>query len=315
MKNTKTNKNSYNDSFAARLKVDMKINYKLYLLILPVLAYYIIFCYKPMYGAIIAFKDYSPADGVWGSAWVGFKHFKAFFDNPDFVRILRNTLIISISSIVFGFPAPIILALLFNELKLKRFKAATQTLSYITHFISIVVVCGLIKTFVGPDGVIQQIVAKLTGNELGLLSRPECFVPIYIISDIWQGCGWNSIIFLAALSSIDQSLYEAVKIDGGGRWRQLWHVTLPGISGTIIVMFILRMGSLFAVGTEKILLLYNDIILDTSDVIGTYVYRVGLETQSWSYSSAVGLLNSVVNFMFLILTNAISKKYSETSLW
>lgn len=302
-------------SFKNRFKSDMRRNYPLYILILPVLVYYIIFCYKPMYGALIAFKDYQPDLGVFGSPWVGFYQFKRFFQNPDFFRILRNTLNISISSIVFGFPAPIILALLFNELKIAKFKSIAQTLSYLPHFISLVVVCGLIKTFVGQGGIIYQLVTLFGDKKVGLLSRPECFVPIYVLSGIWQEIGWGSIIYLAALSSIDQELYEAARIDGANKWKRVLHVTLPGIAPTIIIMFILRMGSLLSVGYEKIILLYNPLIYETSDVILSYNYRVGLEQQDWSYSSAVGLLNSAINFLMIVLMNKISATFSDTSLW
>ena len=297
------------------IKSDFKRNYMLYIIFIPVVVYYVIFCYKPMYGAIIAFKDYQPSLGIWDSPWVGFEHFKNFFANPDFVRILRNTVVISVASIIFGFPAPIILALLFNELKIPKLKSASQTISYIPHFISLVVVCGLIKDFVSQGGIIYQIVSSISGNTAGLLSRAECFVPIYIISDIWQEVGWGSIIYLAALAGIDQELYEAAKIDGAGKWNQMVHVTLPGIAPTIIIMFILRIGNLLTVGYEKIILLYNPLIYETSDVISSYVYRVGFAQQNWSYSSAVGLLNSVVNFIILIIANNISSRVSETSLW
>lgn len=302
-------------SFGYRLKKDLVRNYPLYILILPVIIYYIIFYYKPMYGAIIAFKEFNPRLGVWGSPWVGFAQYQKFFSNPDFFRILRNTLTISISNIIFTFPAPIILALLFNELKNMKLKATAQTVSYMPHFISLVVTCGLVKTFVSKGGIVYQLVVALGGPEVGLLSRPEAFVPVYLISTVWQQVGWGSIIYLAALSSIDQELYEAAKIDGAGRWKQTIHVTLPSIAPTIIIMLILRMGTLLNVGYEKIILLYNPLIYETSDVISSYVYRVGLTQQSWSYSTAVGLLNSVVNFIIITLANKISAKTSETSLW
>lgn len=302
-------------SFGYRLKKDLVRNYPLYMLILPVIIYYIIFYYKPMYGAIIAFKEFNPRLGVWGSPWVGFAQYQKFFSNPDFFRILRNTLTISISNIIFTFPAPIILALLFNELKNMKLKATAQTVSYMPHFISLVVTCGLVKSFVSKGGIVYQLVVALGGPEVGLLSRPEAFVPVYLISTVWQQVGWGSIIYLAALSSIDQELYEAAKIDGAGRWKQTIHVTLPSIAPTIIIMLILRMGTLLNVGYEKIILLYNPLIYETSDVISSYVYRVGLTQQSWSYSTAVGLLNSVVNFIIITLANKISAKTSETSLW
>ena len=302
-------------SFKYRAKTDMRRNYPLYLMIIPVVLFYAIFCYKPMYGALIAFKDYEPAAGVLGSSWVGLKHFKAFFENPDFIRVLRNTLTISISSILFGFPAPIILALLFNELKINKLKSVAQTISYLPHFISLVVVCGMIKDFVGQGGIIHQLVTAVGGETVGLLSRQELFVPIYILSDIWQQVGWGSIIYLAALAGIDQELYEAARVDGAGKWAQLFNVTLPGLAPTIIIMLILRLGNLLNVGYEKIILLYNPLIYDTSDVISSYVYRVGFAQQNWSYSSAVGLLNSVVNFIIVITANKIANKTSETSLW
>ncbi len=302
-------------SFSYRLKSDISRNYALYILIIPVILYYLIFMYKPMYGAVIAFQDYRPVQGVWGSEWVGLLHYKRFFSNPDFVRIFRNTLTISISGIVFGFPAPIILALMFNELKSQKFKSIAQTISYLPHFISLVVACGLIKTFVNEGGLIYNIVVALGGPEKSLLSRAECFVPIYVLSGIWQEIGWGSIIYLAALSGIDQELYEAARIDGANKWKQVWHITLPGIMPTIIIMLILRLGAIMGVGYEKIILLYNSLIYETSDVISSYVYRVGLGSQQWSYSSAVGLLNSLINFIIVMTTNKISAKVSDTSLW
>lgn len=301
--------------FFRRLGRDI-LKYKvIYLMLVPALIYYAIFCYKPMYGAIIAFKNYSPALGIMGSPWAGLEHFRTFFSNPDFVRILRNTLIISISTLIFCFPASIILALLFNELQGKRLKKLAQTVSYLPHFISLVVVCGLIKQFVSTGGVVHQIYEAVAGPSAGLLSRKEFFVPIYIISDLWQGVGWGSIIYLAALSGIDSTLYEAAMVDGANKWKQVIHITIPGILPTIVTMLILRVGQLMNLGSEKILLLYNSSILETSDVISTYVYRVGIANQSWSYSTAVGLFNSVINFSLVILANYFSKKLTDTSLW
>lgn len=302
-------------SFRTRLHIDIKRNYKLYMLLIPVLAYYIIFCYKPMYGAMIAFQEYRPALGIFNSPWVGFQHFESLFKNPDFPIILRNTLTISLSSLIIVFPSSIILALLFNELKLKKLKSVAQTLSYLPHFISAVVVCGMVKGFVSRGGFILQLVTALGGPKASLLNFPKYFVPIYIGTELWQTVGWSSIIYLAALSGIDQELYEAARIDGANKWKQVWNVTVPGIMPTIIIMLILAVGGLLSVGHEKIILLYNPNIYETADVINSYVYRVGLTKQSWSYSSAVGLLNSVVNFLLVIVTNMISRKYTETSLW
>lgn len=284
-------------------------------MVLPVLAFYLIFCYKPMYGAIIAFKQYTPGLGIWKSPWVGLGNFRYFFSNPDFIRILSNTLRISLSLIIFGFPAPIILTLLFNEIGNKQFKRVAQSVSYIPHFISLVVICGLIKTFVADGSIIQQIVHAFDGKDGSLLNRAEMFLPIYVISNIWQNIGWDSIIYLAAISSIDPQLYEAAQVDGAGRWKRVLHVTIPGLAPTIIIMLILQLGNILSVGYEKIILLYNPLIYDTSDVILSYVYRMGFESMDWSYSTAVGLFNSVVNFVIIILANTISRKVSDTSLW
>lgn len=302
-------------SFSERVRIDFKNNKIIYLIMLPMIIYYIVFCYFPMYGAIIAFKDYSPAEGIFASPWVGFEHFRIFFSNPDFVRILRNTLTISISELIFGFPAPIILALLFNEIRCRKFKSIAQTISYLPHFISLVVVCSLIKQFVTGNGVIQQLIEAAGGSNVSLLSRAEMFVPLYVISGIWQDVGWGTIIYLAALSGIDQELYEAATVDGANKFKQMLNVTLPGIAPTIIIMFILKVGTLLSVGYEKIILLYNPLILETSDVISSYVYRIGIQNQSWSYSTAVGLFNSVINFIIVIAANKLSAKFSETSLW
>jgi len=308
-------KTSYKINPVKIVKDDFRRNWSLYLMILPVLVFYIIFMYKPMYGAIIAFKRFSPGLGIWGSPWVGFENFEYFFSNPDFIRILTNTLKISLSLIVFGFPAPIILTLMFNELKNQKFKRIAQSVSYMPHFISLVVICGLIKTFVADGSVIQQFVYLFDNKDGSLLNRAEAFLPIYVLSDIWQNIGWDCIIYLAAISGIDQQLYEAAQVDGAGKWKQMIHVTLPGLGPTIIIMLILRIGNILSVGYEKIILLYNPLIYETSDVILSYVYRMGFESRDWSYSTAVGLFNSVVNFVVIILANTISKKVGETSLW
>ena len=303
------------DSFGQRLQKDLRKNYDAYLLILPALAFYILFCYKPMAGAIIAFKDYIPAKGIWGSQWAGLKHFQAFFGSYYFVRLLRNTVTISLASLVIGFPAPIIFALLLNEVRRSRFKRTIQTITYMPHFVSLVVVCSLIKIFTADTGVIVQLMSLFGFEPMSLLNMSRFFVPVYVLSDIWQQIGWGSILYLSALSGIDPTHYEAAVIDGAGRRKQTLHVTLPGISSTIIIMFILRAGSIMNVGYEKIILLYNEGIYETADVISTFVYRKGLQQFQWSYSSAVGLFNSVINFVIVVLVNQISRKYKETSLW
>lgn len=310
-----TTKTINKGSFLNRVRIDFKRNKTVYLIMLPMIAYYILFCYVPMYGAVIAFKDYAPALGILKSPWVGLKHFTDFFGNPDFVRIFRNTLVISISELIFSFPAPIILALMFNEIKNKKFKSVAQTISYLPHFISLVVVCSLIKQFVTGNGIIQQLIEAMGGSNISLLSRVEMFVPVYVISGIWQDVGWGTIIYLAALSGIDRQLYEAAEVDGVGKFKQILYVTLPGIAPTIIVMLILKVGSLLSVGYEKIILLYNPLIYESSDVISSYVYRIGIQKQSWSYSTAVGLFNSVINFIIVVTANKLSAKFSDTSLW
>ena len=308
-------KNKANSNLFTTIKKDFKANKSLYLIVLLPLIYYLIFHYIPMYGIVIAFKQYIPAFGIAESPWVGFKHFADFFNNIYFWRLIKNTFTISFTGIVFGFPAPILLALLINELTHKKFVRVVQTVTYLPHFISLVVICGMITTFLGTNGFISNIVTYFTGDNTSLLMKPEYFTAIYVISDIWQGIGWGSIIYFAALTNIDQSLYEACEIDGGGKLRQAIHITLPGILPTIVIMFILRMGSILNVGFEKIILLYNEVTLEQADVIASYVYRKGLGEGNYSYATAVGLFNSLVNIVFLVVTNKVCKKFTDTSLW
>lgn len=299
------------------IKKDARKNYSIYLMMLPVLAFYILFCYKPMYGLIIAFKDYKPALGIWGSPWVGFEHFTDFFSSYYFGRLMKNTLWISFWSIVAGFPAPIILALLMNELRSQKFAKVTQTITYIPHFVSLVVICSMVKTFTNDTGFISQFFAFITGGKpQTLLNNPSYFVPIYVISGIWQEIGWGSIIYLSALSAIDTSLYEAAITDGASRMRRMWHITLPGIMPTIIIMLILRVGQVMSVGFEKIVLLQNELTYSTSDVILSFVFRKGiLEAGNESFTTAIGFFNSVINLIFIVVANAISSRLGETSLW
>jgi putative aldouronate transport system permease protein len=284
-------------------------------MMIPVVAYYFIFMYIPMYGAIIAFKDFSPATGIMGSPWVGFKHFSSFFDGMYFIRVLTNTLAISFYGIIFEFPMAIIFALLINEMKSERYKRLVQTVSYFPHFISLVVICGLIKSFTMSGGIVNDIIALFGGERASLLQQPQLFRSIYISTNIWQNIGWDTIIYLAALSAIDVQLYEACEIDGGGKFTKMFNITIPGIMPTIAIMLILRIGSILSVGFEKIILLYNPFTYKTADVISSFVYRKGLQELSWSYSAAVGLFNSAINFMFLVGANYLSKKLNDTSLW
>ena len=294
---------------------DIKKQPAMYLMILPVVIYYILFHYKPMYGLLMAFQDYSPRLGISGSEWVGFRHFKTFFNDIYFFNVLKNTLVISFSSLIFGFPMPIIFALLLNEVRSKFYAKTIQTVSYMPYFISLVVICGMIKAFTADDGLITQLLLKIGIDTGTMLAKSKYFVPIYVISGIWQGTGWDAIIYLAAISAIDQQLYEAAKIDGAGKVKQLIHVTIPSILPTIVILLIMRIGSLMSVGTDKILLLYNDGILETADTIGTYIYRKGLLDFNWSYSAAVGMFNSVINVILLVTANAVSRKLTESSLW
>jgi putative aldouronate transport system permease protein len=287
-----------------------------YMLFLPVLAWYILFCYVPMYGIVIAFKDYNLFTGIAASPWVGFKHFLQFFESMFFGRLVRNTFLISFYGLIFGFPAPIILALLFNELKNGLFKKAVQTISYLPHFISTVIIVSMFVSFLSPNsGLINNLITLFGGKPIYFLGNPKYFRTIYTVMGIWQGVGWGTIIYLAALTGINTELYEAAIIDGCNRFRQTLYVTLPGIASTIIIMLIFRMGALLSVGSETIILMYNPAIYETADVISTYVYRRGLIEAQYSFGAAVGLFNAVIGVALISATNALAKRYSETSLW
>ncbi len=290
----------------------------LLLMILPGIAYFIVFQYLPLYGIIIAFKDFSVGKGIMGSPWITplFKHFDQFFGSYYFGRLLRNTFLISVYSLVWGFPLPIIFAMALNELKPGLFKKTIQTISYMPHFISTVVVAGLMINVLSPsNGLVNNIIASLGGKRIAFLQETSWFRSIYVGSGVWQGFGWGSIIYLAALSGIDPQLYEAAKLDGAGRWKQMWHVSLPGISNTIIILLIMNLGNMLRVGYEKLILLYSTSVYAVGDVISTYVYRSGLLDKQYSFASAVGLFNSVVSLVLLITFNRLSKKVSEVSIW
>lgn len=302
-------------SFLQRVKKDVMKHPMVYFMLLPVVAYYLIFAYVPMYGIVSAFQDYTPSRGYFGSEWVGFKHFQDFFGSFYFERTLTNTLRISIKSLIISFPMSIIFALLINEVRSKYFVKTVQTMSYMPHFVSMVVICGLVKNFVGQDGALTDLIVMLGGERRDLLMDPAMFDPIYIGSGIWSGIGWGSIIYIAALAGIDMELYEAAKLDGANRFQSMLHVTLPGILPTISIMFILAVGGIMNVGYEKIILLYNPGIWETADVISSFTYRKGIIQGNFSYGTAVGLFNQVINFFLLFVTNKISRKLGETSLW
>lgn len=303
-------------SAIGRLLKDLARNKYVYFMLVPVVAYYVIFLYVPMYGLQIAFKNFSPVKGIWGSEWVGFKHFVTFYESYYFWRLVRNTLLLSFYELLFGFPAPIILALLLNELRNRMFKGFVQSVTYLPHFISMVVVAGMLVDFLAGDGLINRVTALLGAAPQSFLIKPEWFRTVYVASGIWQGVGWGSIIYLAAIAGIDPTLYEACKVDGAGRFKQMLHVTIPGIMPTVVIMLILAMGRLMSGGSfEKIVLLYNSTTYETADVISTFVYRRGLLQMDYGFSAAIGLLNNVVNFILLLSANAISRRVSEHKLW
>lgn len=300
---------------ARRLHADLKKNGCLYLMLIPVIAFFLIFHYYPMYGAQIAFRNFRPALGIQGSPWVGLKHFISFFNGRYFSRVVGNTLSISLKNLLFGFPAPILLALMINEVRNNTYKRCVQTISYLPHFVSQVVMCGLLFEFCSYTGLFNDVRALFGLEPILFLQQPEMFQTIYVASDIWQGVGWGSIIYLSALTSIDQEQYESAKLDGAGRLKQIWYITLPNLLPTIMIMLILRIGQMMNIGSEKVLLLYNPLTYEKADVISTFVYRKGILEASYSFSAAVGLFNSVINFLLLVTVNFISRKTTESSLW
>lgn len=298
-----------------RLWTRIKKYRTIYLMLLPVVVYYILFHYVPMGGLVIAFENYKPAKGILGSEWVGLKNFEKFLTGIYAGRVIRNTLTLNLLLLAFGFPAPIILALMMNEMKDNWYKKTLQTVSYMPHFVALVVVCGLLSDFCMTDGLINDIIAFFGGERVNLLSSQKHYRTVYVVSNIWQNVGWNSIIYLSALSSVDASLHEAAAIDGAGRLRRIIHVNLPAIAPVVIIKLIMRIGHLMTEGHEKTILLYSPIVYEKADLISTYVYRYGLEKTQYSYGSAVGVFNSVVNLIFLVTANKISRSVGETSLW
>lgn len=314
MRSGKTN-TPKKQSLGYMIKADYRKNKYILFMAIPVFLWYFIFCYIPMFGISISFFDYNIARGFSGSPFVGLKHFKDFLTGFYAWRTIRNTLCISVMNLVFGFPAPIIIALLLNEVRCDPFKRTVQTISYLPHFISVVVVCGMLVDFAAKDGLFNDIVAALGGERTSFFLDPKYFRRLYVGSGIWQSAGWGAIIYLAALAGIDTQLYEAATLDGANRFQSLIHVTLPGIAQTIIVMLILNMGRLMSQGAEKVILLYNEGTYETADIISSFVYRRGIVESNYSYSAAVGLFNSVINLILLTATNSLSKKISGDGLW
>ncbi len=303
-----------------KLKLDFKKHKAIYFMLIPVVLYYLVFEYGPMGGIIIAFKDYKPAIGIWDSKWAGgngLGNFEKFFNSHYFWDYLINTFKVSFASIVFGFPAPIILALLLNEVKNVKFKKLVQTVTYMPHFISIVVICGIILDMVQSDGVITNLLVMFgfVETRTNLLHTAANFIPTYVLSDIWQHIGWGTIIYLSAFTAISEDLYEAAEIDGATRWQQVINITIPSILPTIVTMFILRMGNAMSVGWEKVYLLSNPIIANEAEVISSMVYKLGMESGQYSYAAAIGLFNSLISVTLLITANKLSRKLNETSLW
>lgn len=287
----------------------------LFFLTVPGLLILFLFHYLPMFGIVISFMDYNPFHGIAGSPWVGFKHFVHFVEDPYFFRIVRNTFLLGVYTLLFAFPVPIVLALLLNEVKWTAFKRITQTISYLPYFISTVVVIGILKTFVSLDGFLNTILQAFGVEPIIFLMEANWFRTLYIGSGIWQSAGFGAIIYLAALAGVDTDMYEAASIDGANRWQKLVKITVPAIVPTIVVMFILAVGGILGNDFTKIFLLYSPSTYETADVISTYVYRQGLQNANFSYSSAIGLMNSVMSFVFLIMANLLSRKLSDHSLW
>jgi putative aldouronate transport system permease protein len=293
-------------------------NKALYVMLIPGLLNLLLFKYLPMWGLVISFQQFHPAMGIAGSKWVGFKHYIDFFSDPYFFRIIRNTLLLGLFTLMFMFPAPIVFALLLNELRSQKFKRVTQTISYMPHFLSIVVVVGLLRDLTSSsDGAINQLIVLLGGEKIHFFTRPEWFRPMYIASGVWQGVGFGSIIYLAAIAGINPELYESAVIDGANRPAQIWHITIPSILPTIMILFILAVGGILGNDFHKILLMYSPFVYETADVIATYIYRVGIESagSNFSYASAVGFFSALISLVFLLVTNKVAKTLSEYSLW
>ncbi|RXZ83018.1 sugar ABC transporter permease [Paenibacillaceae bacterium] len=294
----------------------LKVHWQLYLLVVPPLLFFLIFKYYPMINAVLAFKDYNVVKGIWGSPWVGFKYFNLFFENPIFWTLLKNTLLLSFTLLLVGFPIPILLALMLNEVRNPRFRRFVQLVTFAPYFISTVVMVSIIMMFLAPRlGFVNVALQYFGFDTINFLGEPSMFRPIYIISDIWQTAGYSAVIYLAALAGVDPTLYEAAKVDGASRLQKIRHVDLPGILPTMTIMLILNVGNVMSIGFEKIYLLQNSLNLPSSEVIATYVYQIGLLNANYSFATAVGLFNSVINLILLLIVNSMAKRLSETSIW
>lgn len=299
-----------------RIYDHLKREWQLYVLLLPTIAWLLIFLYKPMYGLQIAFKDYSIFRGVAGSPWIGFEHFETLFNNDQFLRALRNTIMISLYSLLFGFPVPILLALMFNEVLNQTFKKTSQTIVYLPHFISSVIIAGIVITAFSPSaGIVNTFLGWFGVDPIYFLTKPEWFRPIFVGTTIWQEAGFQSIVYLAAIAGVSPTLYESAVVDGASRWQMMWKITVPSIMPTIIIMLIIRIGNMLEVSFEMIILLYQPATYETADVINTFIYRQGVQGGQYDLAAAAGLFNAVVAFALVMTANTISKRYSRTSLW
>ncbi len=293
----------------------LKDNRYLYLIFFLPFVYFIVFKYGAMGWLLLAFKDFNARVGLWGSKWVGLAHFRNFFSTPDFSRLLRNTILLSVYNLLFSFPVPIILALMINEVRQKKFKKIVQSISYLPHFFSTVIICGMLVNFLTIDGLINNIVTLFGGHPINFLTEPKWFRTIYIASGIWQGAGWGSIMYLAALSGVDPQLYESAVIDGATRIKQIWYISLPSITPIISIQLLLSLGGILSVGYEKVILLYNGSTYETADIISSYVYRRGLQGADYGYGTAVSLFQSVISLVLIVISNKIAAKVGQTSLW
>jgi len=299
-----------------RLWTDVKRKKLLLLMLVLPVSWYVIFCYLPMFGVVIAFKDFSLRKGIWGSEWVGLAHFQRFISHPYFYRLIRNTFLLSIYSMIFSFPLPIILALMINELRSAAYKKIVQTISYLPHFISTVAIVGMVVLMLSPTtGFVNKMLTMIGIEPIYFMIEKSWFRTIYIASGVWQSVGWSAIIYLASLAGVNPELYEAATIDGATRLQRIRHINIPGIKNTIMILMILNLGSMLSVGSEKVLLMYNEMTYETADVISTYIFRVGLLHAEYSYSTAVGLMNSVINMVLLIIANNLSRRFADFSLW
>jgi len=293
----------------------LRRDWQLYSLAVLPLVFFLVFRYLPMLGNVIAFRRFEPGGNVFGEYWVGLRYFRMFFTDPTFWEVFTNTLVLGALTLLFCFPLPIVLALLLNEVRTRKLKRFVQSVSYLPHFLSIVIVAAMVMQLLSVDGTVNQIVRGLGGESISFLQEPGWFRTVYVSSEVWQTVGWGTILYLAALTTIDENLYEAARIDGASRWRQTWHVTLPGIRPTMVTLLILNIGAFLAVGFEKILLLYNPLTYPTADVISTYLYRMGFESSNFSYAAAIGLFEAVIGLTLVLGANAISRRTVGSSLW